>query len=287
MKNKRILIVGATGRVGGEVLRRLSEQRTNLRVLVRRPAVIKSLPGGIEAAVGDLGNQAQVAAAVDGVTDVLVAIRDCPEQPELEGNLIDAARAAGVQRFVKVSAFAAGLSPPPGYGRIHAEIENKLQKSGMRCTILRPYMYMQNFFDVASAIRAAGLIPFPLGRCRIAFIDAHDVARVASAVLSNDKHAQGTYVLTGPDAMSVRDCADVLGNSLDRKLRYLPVPQWLAGLMMRRDGISRWDIDMRAELFRMLRAGGEAETTDSVEQLTGKAGTTFAEFAAKNRGAFN
>lgn len=286
MKQKRILIVGATGRVGGEVLRTLSGARANVRVLVRQPAAIRSLPGGIEAAVGDLRDKAKIAVAVDGVSDVFVAIRDCPEQAQLEGNLIDSARAAGVRRFVKISAFAAGLSPPPGYGRIHAEIENRLQNSGMRYTILRPYMYMQNFFDVASAVRAAGVIPFPLGDCRVAFIDARDVARVASSILSADDQAGDTYTLTGPEAMSLRECASVLGESLDRKLRYLPVPQWLASLMMRSDGVSQWDIAMRRELFQMLRAGGEAETTDSVKRLTGRTATTFAEFAADSRKRF-
>jgi uncharacterized protein YbjT (DUF2867 family) len=286
LNRQRILIVGATGRVGGEVLRLIDPERAAVRVLVRNAAGVKSLPGGVEACLGDLSDTSILDKALSGVTNVFVAIRDCSEQAGLEGNLIDAARTRGVERFVKVSAFAAGLIPPPGYGRVHAEIEQRLRESGMSWTILRPFAYMQNFMDVADAIKGPGLIPFPLGRARVAFVDARDVARAAQTILTKERHDNETLILTGPDSLSMPDCAATFSTLLGRRLRYLPVPQWLANLMMRRAGIGGWDIRMRAELFGMLRDNGEATPTDTVERITGMPSTTLERFVADHREQF-
>lgn len=279
-----MLVVGGTGRVGGELIRLLAAEGVATCALVRSAAAAESMPAGVETVLGDLADEQAVDAAVHDATQVFVAIRDCPDQVDLEGRLIDAAVRHGVGHFVKVSAFAAGLSPPPGYGRIHAEIEAHLRQSGLDWTILRPYMYMQNLLDLARPIRAVGLIPFPMGRARIALIDARDVTRAGLAALSAATSRGQAYELTGPESLDLAACARIIGKMTGRRIRYLPVPQVVAGALMRLQGVGAWDVKMRAELFAMLRGDGESRPNDVFLQLTGRPPRGLREFIEDHRG---
>ena len=283
-----VLIVGATGRIGSEVIRLLLAQGISVRALVR-PGSPLTLPGaaGVEVVSGELGGRASLDSAVRGVAACVVAVRDHPDQAQWESALIDTLETHAPVPLVKVSAFAASLSPPPGYGRAHAEVEEKLRRSTLPWTVLQPYMYMQNLLDMATPVRKLGCLPLPLGRCRVAFIDARDVARAAAGVLVAGEHAGQTHVLTGGQALSGADLATALSEVLDRRVRYLAVPQALASLLMRADGVSRWDVAMRAELFAMLRENGESRTSDACTRLTGTAPTSVHAFLRDHRPVFS
>jgi uncharacterized protein YbjT (DUF2867 family) len=280
------LIVGGTGLVGGALLGLAAGGRLRLRALIQAPARAASLPVGVEPVIGNLQDRAAVNRAVQGVRQVFLVLRDSPAQANLERNLVAAAASGGVERVVKVSAFAAGLDPPPGYGRNHAEVELALQRSRLRWTILRPMMYMQSLLDLADPVRRFGLLPLPFGDARIALIDARDVARVAHHVLAMDGHDGCTYVLSGPQAPTLRDCAGEMGRIFGKKVRYLAVPGGLTSILMRLQGVGGWDVAMRRELFRMLRLGGEAQVTSVVKEVTGKVPGTFADFVRDYRNWF-
>ena len=282
--SKPTLIVGGTGRVGSRIIELLTERGHAVRALVRSTESAARLPGNCEAVLGDLADTNSLADAVRNVGSACIAISDHPNQVTLEGNLIDAL--GGDVNMVKISAFAAGLEPPPGYGRIHRAIEKRLEKSALRWTVLRPYAYMQNFLEMADAVRNLRALPFPLAQARVAFIDARDVALAAVAVMEDPQHAGKTYVLTGPESCSGADVAERLSDNLGKKIRYAATPQWMANFLMRLSGVSRWDIRMRAELFRMLRDNGEAETTDCLQELTGRRGMAMYDFFSDHHAHF-
>jgi uncharacterized protein YbjT (DUF2867 family) len=166
---------------------------------------------------------------------------------------------------------------------VHAEIEAHLRQSGPDWTILRPYMYMQNLLDLAGPIRRLGLLPFPMGRARIALIDARDVARAAVAALGSAECAGRLCELTGPESLDLAACARIIGEVLGRRIRYLPVPQVVAGALMRLQGVGAWDRKMRAELFAMLRGDGESRPNDVFLQLTGGPPRGLREFIEDHR----
>ena len=280
---EKILVVGGTGRVGGELVRLLVEDKAPTRVLVRSEGAAAAMPAGVETIVGELGAKRTVHDAARGTSHIFVAIADCPEQPRLEGNLIDSAVRCRVKRFVKVSAFAAGLEPPPGYGRVQAAIERELTRTELSWTILRPYMYMQNILALAGPIRRAGLLPLPLGRCHVAMIDARDVARAARHVLYSGGHGEQIYDLTGPAALDGRECARVLAAMLSRRVRYLPVPERLSAMLMRWQGTDPWNIEMRTQLFEMLRSNGEAQPNGTFQRLTETQPRSFGDFVSDHR----
>lgn len=282
-----VLITGATGRIGGELARLLAAGGFPLRVLARNPERARaSLAAGVEVVRGEFGDPGSVAPALAGCERLFLLSPDHPRQAERECAIIDLAAAAGVRHIVKVSAYAAGLDPPVAYGVLHRQVERHLEHSGLAWTVLRPYVFMQNFLEFAGSIASKREFMAPFGKARIAFIDARDVARVAAAVLSNGGHESRCYELTGPAALSAAEAAEQLSAALGRSVRYRSVPGWLASIGMRLEGVSAWDVRMRGALFKMVRAGGESRVSTAVEQLSGSAPRSFREFVAEHARAF-
>ena len=270
MNKPEILIIGGTGQVGSELISLLTDAGINLRVFARQASSSKLRNSNIVQIVqGDLAETSNLELALAGIRQVFLLTRDQANQAELEGNLIALAKKTGVEKIVKSSAFAAGLQPPVGYGVTHAESERQLMDSGLDWVILRPYAFMQNFLDLAGLVRSRSLLPMPLGDAKIGFIDARDVAVMASTLLTGQGHEGLIYELTGPDTLTIADCANIMSRILERRIRYRSPPWWLAGLMMRAQGVSAWDVLMRKQLFRMIRENGESRITSDFEDIVG------------------
>jgi uncharacterized protein YbjT (DUF2867 family) len=283
-----ILVTGATGRVGSELLRLLARDGVPLRALVRnRARAAWEDSDRIRTVTGDLADEAAMTAALEGCEKLFLATPDRPDQGERERRIIEIARRCGIEAIVKVSAYAAALEPPISYGVQHRIAERALEASGLRWTVLRPYMYMQNFLDFAPLIRSKGLIPAPFGRARVSMVDARDVAAVARGVLAGDAHHGRIYEVTGPAAIDFGEAAAVIAKRIRRRVRYVPVPRWLAGLAMRRDGVSAWDVGMRLALFKMIKAGGEAAVRNIVTEVGGSPPRDFARFVDDCADAFS
>jgi len=107
--------------------------------------------------------------------------------------------------------------------------------------------------------------------------------RAGAAALGSAECARQVYELTGPEAVDLRACARTIGAVLGRRIRYLPVPQLVAGALMRLQGVSAWDVKMRAELFAMLCADGESRPNDAFLQLTGRPPLGLREFIEDHR----
>jgi len=265
----------------------LANAGINFRVLVRHKSTAQ-LPDykNMETVYGDLDEAENIEIALRDIKQVFLLTRDQARQGELEGKLIELAKQAGVERIVKSSAFAAGLQPPVAYGITHAVSEQKLMASGLKWVILRPYMFMQNFLELSDLIMSRGLMPLPMGKAKIGLIDAKDVALVAKTVLTEESHENNIYELTGPDVLSLAECAEIFSRVLGRSIRYRSPPYWLAGLMMRMQGVSAWDVAMRKKLFRMIGEGGEARTTDDVESITGNKPRSLESFIREHQNVF-
>ena len=275
-----ILVVGGTGTVGRELLGLLSDRDVTPRVLLRPGS---ELPGSIQDKVeiirGDLAQEDSLRAALSGIDQVFLLSRDQPRQAELEENLVRIARQQSVRKIIKSSAFAAGLQPPVGYGINHARVEKYLIDSGMEWVIQRPFVFMQNLLDVADVVNNRGLLPLPFGKANIALIDARDVAFAASRLLLDYRVSEKIFEFTGPDSLTMMDCARILSEVLQKQLTYHSPPFWLAGLMMRMQGVSSWDVKMRKQLFAMVREGGEANTSPDFETVCERKPIDFRRFA--------
>src|SRR5262249_22737832 len=152
----KILVTGATGTVGGETLKRLVALGAPVRALVRnraKAAAIETL--GVEIAEGDLGNRKHSMPRSTAQRALLVSAPD-PRQAELQNNLIDAAKRAGIRHIVKISAAGAAPDSLVSFLRWHAATEEYLSQSGVSFTILRPNFFMQNMLTFAKSIASEG-----------------------------------------------------------------------------------------------------------------------------------
>ena len=281
-----ILVVGATGKVGREVVRQLTAAGVPARALVRDPARASHirLPG-VEIAVGDLARPDTLDAPLAGVDRVFLASPADPDQVELQGNLVQAAKRQGVDRIVKVSV-AGGPDAATQIGRWHWTTEKQIEASGLGFTMLRPSLYMQQTLRFAPSIAASGSFALPCGSGEVPLVDCRDVAAVAVAALTESGHESRIYDVTGPEAMSFEAVADAIAQAIGRKVTYVHVAPDYARKQMLAEGVPVWLADDMLLLFASIREGYGGAVTDTVQKVTGERPRPYLQFARDHAAEF-
>src|SRR5690606_11031440 len=146
-------------------------------------------------------------------------------------------------------------------------------------TMLRPHHFMQNLLDQRRSIAEEGVVRSPSQEGRIPFIDARDIAAVAAEVLTGSGHEGAIHTLTGSEARSYRDAAEILASVLGRPIRFVPETDDQAWVRLRAAGDPPWKVAALLAIAGYQRAGGPTEaTTDTIEPITGRPPRTLAEF---------
>jgi uncharacterized protein YbjT (DUF2867 family) len=274
-----ILVTGATGKVGQEVVRQLAAAGVPARALVREPTRASHirLPG-IEIVVGDLARPETLPPAFAGVDRVFILSPAAPDQVELQSNALEAARRAGARHIVKVSV-AGGPDAGTQIGRWHWATEKQIEASGLGFTFLRPTLYMQQICAYAPSIAATGTFAAPVGAGEVAVVDARDVAAVAVATLTEDGHDRRIYDLTGPEALSYDAMADAISEAIGKRVAYAHIPPEYARKQMLADGLPRWLADDMIVLAASFREGYGAAVTHTVAEVTKQKPRSFRQFA--------
>lgn len=285
-----IVVFGATGNIGPQLVQALASRHERVRAVVRDRARARALlPADVELVEGTLERPETVEAALDGATRVFCGVggpRGTPELVDVECRLIDLAASAGVTQYVKISGIDARPDGPSKIQRIHGTIEKHLGRSGLGHTILRPSFFFQNLLGMGAAIRQ-GALPLPTGSARCGLIDARDIAEVAAEVLTDRAHVGQTYTLTGPASLSHADVAAVLAAQLGRPVIHIDVPAsafYEAGVGM---GLPAWFVDLLTDVFVQVFATGQAaRVTDDIPRLLGRAARSCEQFVAEHEAAF-
>lgn len=283
-----ILITGATGLNGTELVRRLSARGTPVRALVRtmsRAEAISLLPN-VEIAEGDMARPETLTAALRGVDRAMLISSSDPAMLDVQTSFIDAARAAGVKHVVKLSGIIPDLESPFRFARMHGEIEKRLEASGMAFTHLRAGEFMPAYFRQVPSIVANGVLALPMEEARIASIDIGDVAEVAAAVLTTAGHEGKTYPLTGPEALTMAEVAEKLSAATGKTIRYVNVAPEDARQAQLARGVPRYLADALAELFAERRKGKESKVWPTIEEVFGWRPASFDDFARRNAAIF-
>lgn len=282
-----ILVTGATGRTGVDVVRGLSIVGAAARAFVRDAAKAQTLRRpGVEIAVGDFGRPETLASALRGCDRIFLCSAADPRQVELQGNVIRAAKEAGVRHVVRLSGLGASLDSPVSLSRWHAESEKQLIASGIPWTFLRPHYFMQNFLGSASAIRSQSALFLPLKGGRIPLVDTRDIAAVAVEALTGFGHERKVYELTGPEALSGLDLAQKVSKAVGRPIAYRDVAPEEARRKMLDSGAPEWMADAMAALFGVFAANQAAAVSPAVAQLTGYPARRFDDWIRENAAAF-
>ncbi len=278
-----ILVTGATGTVGSEVARQLIAAGQRLRALVRNPDTARQRLGDqVDVAAGDLDRPETLERAMDGVGRVFLLTVPGPRQLGQEGAVIEAARRAGAQHVVRLSRVGAEERSPLRVARFHWQAEQQLWQCGLAATILRPPMFMQNLlFMVRHSV-----ISSAIGDGKIAMVDARDVAAAAVATLTTDAHTGKIYLVTGPQAVGLKDAARLLTCQLGREIRCVHLVPGDVRDRFVAIGADEWLADDAATLDRLLAAGHDELVTDDIRKLTGRPPRTLAAFVQDFAAAF-
>lgn len=283
----KILVTGATGNVGAHVVRALTERGVAARAFVRdRGRAARLLGADSELAVGDFSDRASIERALVGIDRLFLACGNVPGQVEHERAVIDAAKAAGVGRVVKLSGPRADVDSPLLFERWHGEIERHLLDSGLPWVLLRPSTYMTNLLAHAETVRHAGRLFAPAGGADVAFVDPRDVAEAAAVALVEEGHEGRIHPLTGPEAITFERIARDLSAASGRRIEFVDVPDEAARQAMLEAGVPAMAADALVAIFGSLRAGEMARTTDAVQAMTGREPRSFARFARDHAALF-
>lgn len=274
-----ILVTGATGTIGSEVVRRLVERGIPVRGMTRDPSRLQGIP----AVQADFDDPESLRRATDGVTAVFLLSAPGQHVPDHDRAMIAAARENGVRKIVKLSAVGSTDEGMPG--NWHAAGERALRESGLAWTILRPTGFASNTFHWLRAIKAGDPIPNRTGSGVHAYIDPRDVAAVAVEALLSADHDGQLYTLTGPELLSVPDQVAQLSDVLGRQLTVTDVPPEVAAEQLRAAGFDDAVIEVATRGAELIRNGGTADLTTDVERVLGRPAGTYRAWLETNRAA--
>ena len=281
-----ILVTGATGNVGRNVVDQLVQRGAGVRALVRDPAKA-NLPAGVEVVPGDLLDVDALRAAFAGVSTLFLLNAVVPDEFTQALVTLGVAREAGVKRIVYFSVIHSDVyvNVPHFAGKFG--VERMIDAMGFEATILRPAYFMDNEVTIKDAITGYGIYPMPIGDKGLAMIDARDIGEIAAIELVRRDSAEGSLPserinLVGPDTLTGHDAAAIWSDVLGRSIAY-PGDDVAAFEQNLRQFMPSWmAFDMRLMGERFVSDGMEPEAGD-VERLTtllGRPLRTYRDFVA-------
>lgn len=248
------LVLGGTGTVGSEVVKRLLEKGESVRVLTRSDDHAHALPAGVTGVVGDLTNPDTYPSIFKDFDNLFLL--NAVSTTELHEGLaaLYEARRAGAKRIVYMSVQDADVGPHiPHFGGKVA-IENALKESGVPYTILRPSNFYQNDWWFKEPLLEHGVYVQPLGDVGVSRVDVRDIGEAAANALTGSGFEGKTYTLGGPDELTGEQCAQIWSEALDREIGYAgDIDAWSEAARQAMPAWMVWDF---AIMFRMFHERG-------------------------------
>jgi len=279
-----ILITGASGNVGKEVLKQITQTGVEVRAAFQSVSKAAGAPSGVEIVSLDYNQAETLQTALKGVDRVFLVGPPTAQLPALECKAIEVIAQSDVQQVVKLSAMGGREAIFP---RQHAQSEQYIQATGVPFTFLRPNGFMQNMVNYNSpTINTQSAFYGSEGDGRVSHIDIRDVAAVAVKALTEDGHVGKAYTLTGPEALTNREIAQVLSQEVGREIRFINLPAAQLKEALLSAGVLEWNADALLDLQRLYREGKATTVTRDVEEILGRKPISFAQFFRDYRSDF-
>jgi uncharacterized protein YbjT (DUF2867 family) len=277
----KILVTGATGNVGAEVIRLLQQQNCHVVAAVRNPDKAQQILGNnIDCVPFDFTNSNTFTSAFLGVNKLFLV------RPPALANLskdiapaLQAAIAAGVEHIVFLSILGAERNKVVP----HSQIERYINELGIKFTFLRASFFMQNLNTTHREDIKNGELFLPAGNGKTSFIDVRDIAAVAVRALIEDGHSNRAYPLTGNEALTYYEVADIFTSVLGKEIRYTN-PSLLKFIwVMRSRGLKLDFVLIMAAIYTTARLGLAGAVTPDTEQLLGRPPLTMRQYVEDYR----
>ncbi|WP_333989803.1 NmrA/HSCARG family protein [Burkholderia orbicola] len=281
-----ILVTGATGRIGRQLVRQLVDRGADVRVLVRDPAKA-DFPAAVTVARGDMLDVDALRAAFSGVRTLFLLNGVAGDEFTQALIVLNLAREAGIERVVYLSVLHADRFVNVPHFAVKFGAERMIEQMGFSATILRPAYFMDNDATVKDVIVGHGVYPMPIGGKGIAMIDARDIAEVAALELIRRNDAPATLPvetinLVGPDTLTGPQLASIWSDTLGRPVAYggddpTPfednfakfMPKWMA-----------YEMRLMAERFVSDGMVPEAGDVERLTAILGRPLRTYRDFVA-------
>ncbi|WP_163512656.1 NAD(P)H-binding protein [Fodinicola acaciae] len=260
-----ILVTGASGTIGSEVLRQLRAAGQPVRAMSRRLA-------GDDVVRADFTDAESLRKAVDGVDAIFLATAPGGAVAEHDRAMIEA---AGARKVVKLSAVGGSVGSPSDW---HAPGERALRDRGAPWVALRPTWFASNALQWLPAIHAGQPVPNMTGDGRQAVIDPRDIAEVAVRALRTEAYDGMALTLTGPEAISVPDMVAVLSEELGRQIPIVDVLDPREPMLAA--GVPADVVEVAVRGYQLVRAGGNEALSEDVPRVLGRPARTFREWVA-------
>jgi len=274
-----VLVAGATGTTGSEVVAQLVAGGVEVRAMTRSQERVAALRRpGIEAVASAFDDPAALRAAFDGVGAAYLVTPSAAGMAGTEGAFAQAAAEAGAH-LVKLSVLGASLDASLRLARMHAESEAAIEALGGSWTFVQPNGFMQN--DLAWAAQVpSGTIAGPVMDASWSIVDVRDVAAVAVAALTAPAAHRGRRIrVTGPQARTPRDRARALAEILGRDLTVVDVPIPVFKEQLRGWGVPDWEVEGLGELFELYARGLATGIAPDAEAVLGRPTRSWEAFA--------
>ena len=275
-----ILITGATGMVGSEVVKRLSAHGVPVRAVTRDPwkADANRFPH-VQFVQGDFEDVDSMCRACAGVDRAFLSTNstECTEHQQIAFTRV--AQRSGVRHIVKLSQLHANTNSPGRFLRYHAAVEAAVQASGLTFTFLRPNLYMQGLLNFRQSIQEQSAFFAAAGDARISTVDVRDLADVAVAALTTAQHDNKIYALTGPEALTFAEMSHQLSKAIGRTITFVDMPPESMRAALAHLGFPAWQADGLLEEFAMYRRGEAAGVEPGVREALGRPPRAFDAFA--------
>lgn len=283
-----ILVTGATGTIGRQVVQHLTQRGANVRALVRTPATA-NLPATVELVQGDMLDVDALRQALKDVSTLFLLNAVVADEFTQALITLNVAREAGVKRVVYLSVIHSDrhVNVPHFAGKFG--VERMIEQMGFSATILRPAYFIDNDLTIKDVVQGYGVYPMPIGSKGLAMIDTRDIAEIAAIELLNREQVPDNSALTrlnlvGPEALTGAQVAAIWSEVLNRPIAYGgdDTAAFEQNLRQFMPGWMAYDMRQMAERFisdGMLPGAGDVER---LMQLLGRPLRTYGAFAAEH-----
>src|SRR3954447_3239385 len=286
-----ILVTGATGTVGNEVVQQLALSSSSIDKKIIRAGVhslnkvdkLKQYKT-VEIVNMDYYKSETITNSLQNIDKLFWLTPLAPNTTQISTNLVKEAQKNDIKHLVKLSVMDADIEPATTITRLHRQEEKIIEESGIPYTFLRPVGFMQNFINFfGQTITNQNAFYLPAGDGKVSFVDVRDIAAVAvKTLVANDndnQHIGKAYGITGDELLTYKQAAEILSKEVGKKINYVNISDEEARKAMKGIGMEDWLIDCMMELYSIIKDGHEAQITNAVEQIVGKKPVSFSQFA--------
>ncbi|MFC5864318.1 SDR family oxidoreductase [Acidicapsa dinghuensis] len=282
-----ILVTGATGKNGTELIKLLTAREIPLRAMVHSAEKSPKTYGpGIDYVVADFDDEPSLRRALGGIDRAFLVTPSSEKVEERQLRFVRLAAEAHVKHIVYLSQLDADSSSSLRFLRYHGVVEDAIRTSGMAFTMLRPNQYMQSLAAFKGTLASEGKIYAPIGDARLSIIDVRDIAAVAAEALSGPDLEGKSYDLTGPESLTHSEIAAHLSAALDKPIEFINITGDMLLNALVSQGFPEWQAAGIVEDYESYHRGEAAKISPAVKEVTDKESTSFAQFLADNKELF-